>query len=96
MKVNFEQGDRNHAKGLHQGIIVFFRYNTDGTSMTYEGIYEQEVIDELTKTFYNPGDLCKVRHEEMDGPIMLVTEKVTKVYKRDDAVVTDFVGIKCR
>lgn len=54
------------------------------------------MIDELTKTFYNPGDLCKVRHEAMDSPVMLVTEKVTKVYKRDDAVVTDFVGIKCR
>lgn len=54
------------------------------------------MIDEITKTFYNPGDLCVVRHEDMHSPVMLVTEKVTKVYKKDDAVVTDFVGIKCR
>jgi hypothetical protein len=61
MIVRFEKGDRKEAKALNQGIIVFFRYNTDGTSFTFEGIYEQRLIDELTKTVY------KFIRENQDG-----------------------------
>jgi len=48
------------------------------------------------KIFFNPGELCTLKHEELNAPIMIVTEKVTKVYKKDNEINNSFVGIKCR
>lgn len=54
------------------------------------------MLEEISKTFYNPGDLCVVKHAALSSPVMLVVEKITKTYKRDDEIINDFIGIKCR
>lgn len=47
MKVSYEKGDRARAKELNQGILVVHVHNTDGAAITIEGIYEQEVLDNV-------------------------------------------------
>ena len=48
------------------------------------------------KIFFNPGELCTLKHEELNAPIMLIVEKVSKTYKKNDEINNMFVGIKCR
>lgn len=55
------------------------------------------MISDIEKTFYNPGDIVKLRHNKLKNiPIMYVVEKVTRSYKHDNELVTSFKGIKCR
>lgn len=57
------------------------------------------MINEELKTFYNPGDIVRVRHNELDyKPIMYVVEKVTRTLASKDtgSYETAFIGIKCR
>ena len=51
------------------------------------------------KTFFNPGDTVKVRHENLENvPVMYVLEKVTRSITNKDSGSYEniFVGIKCR
>lgn len=54
-------------------------------------------IDE-SKIFYNPGDLCQVRHNVPNKPTMWVVEKSTRsLYNKDTNEKENvFLGIKCR
>lgn len=54
------------------------------------------MLEEALKTYYNPGDLCVLKHAALSSPVMLVIEKINKVYKKDNETVSDFIGIKCR
>lgn len=57
------------------------------------------MISEDLKTFYNPGDIVKVRHKNLENvPVMYVLEKVTRSIsnKESGSYETVFVGIKCR
>lgn len=57
------------------------------------------MINEELKTFYNPGDIVRIRHNELDyKPIMYVVEKVTRTLASKDtgSYETAFIGIKCR
>lgn len=55
------------------------------------------MINDIEKTFYVPGDIVKLRHNELDNiPIMYVVEKVTRMYKHDDEMLSTFKGIRCR
>ena len=54
---------------------------------------------EETKTFFNPGEIVKVRHSELENvPTMYVVEKVTRsLTNRENGYnETAFIGIKCR
>lgn len=54
-------------------------------------------IDDI-RTYYNPGDLCIVRHDVANKPVMWVVEKYTRsLYNRDTNEKENvFLGIKCR
>lgn len=50
---------------------------------------------EDTKTYFAPGQLCVLRHKELNSPIMLITEKVTKQFKNTDNELSSFfVGMR--
>lgn len=52
---------------------------------------------EDSKIFFNPGDLVKVRHKELENvPTMYVIEKVTRSLFTKDHTENAFIGIKCR
>lgn len=51
---------------------------------------------ELEKIYFAPGDIVILKHEEINSPIMMVQEKVSRSYKQGDSVVNIFKGIKCR
>lgn len=46
-------------------------------------------------TFYVPGDLVTLKHDELNSPIMLVQEKVSKQFKHGDELCNMFIGMKC-
>lgn len=50
------------------------------------------------KIFFNPGDLCQVKHNVDNRPIMWVLEKTTRsIYNKDTNEKENiFLGIKCR
>lgn len=52
--------------------------------------------DNSSLVFYSAGDLVRVRHKELNSPIMLVQEKVTRQYKQEDTIVNQFIGLRCR
>lgn len=51
-----------------------------------------------THVFYNPGDLCQVRHNVQNKPVMWVVEKVSRsLYNKETNEKENmFLGIKCR
>ena len=51
---------------------------------------------DVEKVYFTPGDLVTLKHEELNSPVMIVQEKVTRSYKQGDDVVNIFKGIKCR
>lgn len=57
-----------------------------------------QVLENMTtneeKTFFTPGTLVVLKHDELNSPIMLVKEKCTKTYKRDSNIITELIGIK--
>lgn len=53
-----------------------------------------ENMNSEDKTFFTPGTLVTLKHEELNSPIMLVKEKCTKTYKRGSDIITELVGIK--
>lgn len=49
------------------------------------------------KVFFNPGDLCQVKHDLTMKPIMYVVEKLTRsIQNKDGEKSSLFIGIKCR
>lgn len=59
----------------------------------------QNQIDYEAKVFFNPGDVVKLRHGELENiPTMYVVEKVTRsiLNKNTNASEAAFIGIKCR
>ena len=52
----------------------------------------------LDRTYFCPGDLCIVRHNVENRPIMWTTEKVVRNIRNKDTneMESVFVGIKCR
>lgn len=50
------------------------------------------------KIFYNPGDVCQVRHDVPNRPLMWVVEKVSRsLYNKEiNEKENVFLGIKCR
>lgn len=57
------------------------------------------MIDEELKTWYAPGEIVKVRHNELDNvPNMYIVEKVTRTItnKTDGSAETIFSGMRCR
>lgn len=57
------------------------------------------MINEDLKTFYNPGDVVKVKHDKLENvPVMYVLEKVTRSINNREtgSYETAFIGIKCR
>lgn len=54
------------------------------------------MMTDIEKTFFNPGDIVIIKHNEIQGPVMYVVEKVTKAFKRNNEIINDFRGIKCR
>lgn len=46
--------------------------------------------------YYHPGNLVVLKHEELNSPIMLVKEKVTRQFKTDTGNISNiFRGMKC-
>ena len=39
------------------------------------------MINEIEKTFFNPGDIVTLKHGELISPVMYVVEKITQSYK---------------
>lgn len=55
------------------------------------------MISDIEKTFFNPGDIVKIRHTQLKNtPVMYVVEKVTRSYKHNDETINSFKGIRCR
>ena len=55
------------------------------------------MLEDLSKVFFVPGDIVKVRHKQLKNiPLMYVVEKVTRSYKHNEETVNSFKGIKCR
>lgn len=49
------------------------------------------------KIFFLPGDLCKVKHDLDNVPIMYVTEKISRtMMTKEGNKENTFLGIKCR
>jgi hypothetical protein len=50
------------------------------------------------KTFYNPGDVCTIRHDIPNKPIMWVVEKCTRSMFNKTTTEKEnvFLGIKCK
>ena len=47
------------------------------------------MINEIEKTFFNPGDVVTLKHGELTSPVMYVVEKITqslKVLNVDDLI----------
>lgn len=52
-------------------------------------------IEELY-TFYHAGDLVVLNKDELNSPIMLIKEKVTRQFKTDTGAINNvFRGMKC-
>lgn len=51
-----------------------------------------------SRVFFNPGDLCTVKHDIENKPIMWVVEKCTRslLNKESKEMENVFLGIKCR
>lgn len=45
--------------------------------------------------FYTPGQLVTLKHKELNSPIMLIQEKVTRQFKQRDQMYNIFKGMKC-
>ena len=45
--------------------------------------------------FYTPGQLVTLKHKELNSPIMLIQEKVTRQFKQGDQMYNIFKGMKC-
>lgn len=45
--------------------------------------------------YYKPGDLVILKHAELNSPIMLVQEKVTRQFKQGGKICDMFKGMKC-
>lgn len=46
--------------------------------------------------YYNPGDTVVLNKEELNSPIMMITEKVSRQFKTDSGDVNNiFRGMKC-
>lgn len=54
------------------------------------------MIEEIEKTFFKPGDIVKLKHEQLNSPVMYVVEKVTKTFKHNNELTNIFKGIRCR
>lgn len=54
------------------------------------------MMEELEKTFFKPGDIVKLKHVQLNSPVMYVVEKVTKIFKHNNELSNVFKGIKCR
>lgn len=54
------------------------------------------MINEIEKTFFNPGDIVILKHGELISPVMYVVEKITQSYKHGNEITNIFKGIKCR
>ena len=54
------------------------------------------MISEIEKIFFAPGDLVVLKHEELQSPVMLVQEKVTRQFKQGDELCNIFKGFRCR
>ncbi len=50
----------------------------------------------MEKTFFNPGEIVKLKHNIEHVPTMYVVEKVTKNFKKENTDTTLFIGIRCR
>lgn len=49
------------------------------------------------KVFFNPGDICQVKHDIENKPTMYVVEKVTRtIVNKNGDKDSLFIGIKCR
>ena len=54
------------------------------------------MIEDVFKTYFNPGDHVKCRHFE-NAPEMYVVEKMTRTLtNKSGDIDTTFLGIKCR
>lgn len=51
-----------------------------------------------SKIFYNPGDICTIRHNIPNKPVMWVVEKCTRSLYNKEANEKEniFLGIRCR
>ena len=54
------------------------------------------MINEIEKTFFNPGDVVTLKHSDLISPVMYVVEKITQSNKHGNEITNIFKGIKCR
>lgn len=56
----------------------------------FENLNKEENV-----VYYAPGQLVQLRHKELNSPVMLITEKVTKQFKNTENELTSFfVGMR--
>ena len=44
------------------------------------------MINEIEKTFFNPGDVVTLKHSDLTSPVMYVVEKITQSYKHGNEI----------
>lgn len=47
------------------------------------------------KVFFAPGDLVVLKHNELNSPVMLVQDKITRQFKQGEELANIFKGMKC-
>lgn len=46
--------------------------------------------------YYKPGDLVVLRHEELNSPVMLVKDKISRQFRTESGeICNSFKGMKC-
>lgn len=46
--------------------------------------------------FYKPGDLVRLKHKELNSPVMLIKDKVSRQFKTEDGDINNvFCGMRC-
>lgn len=56
----------------------------------FENLNKEENV-----VYYAPGQLVQLRHKELNSPVMLITEKVTKQFKNtENELASFFVGMR--
>lgn len=60
------------------------------------GINENLNKESESLFYYKPGDLVVLKHKELESPIMLIKDKVSRQFKTDTGEIGNvFRGMKC-
>lgn len=54
------------------------------------------MINEEDKIYFVPGDLCQIKHDLPNKPIMMVVRKETSIFKNKEDQNGILKGIRCR